>query len=60
MRCDEFDVRLNQVLDRRRSPDGDPHLRHHAQVCPACREQLADHAPTVRRPGPVGSAAPGR
>jgi hypothetical protein len=45
MRCDEFEVRLNQVLDRRRSPSGDPQLRDHAQVCPDCREQLA----TMRR-----------
>lgn len=41
MRCDEFEVRLNQVLDRRRSPGGDPQLRDHAQGCPDCREQLA-------------------
>ncbi|MHB8970186.1 MAG: anti-sigma factor family protein [Pirellulaceae bacterium] len=41
MRCDEFDVRLNQVLDRRRSPESDPELRHHAQVCLSCQDQLA-------------------
>jgi hypothetical protein len=41
MRCDEFEVRLNQVLDRRRSLGGDLQLRDHAQVCPDCREQLA-------------------
>ena len=45
MRCDEFDVRLNQVLDRRWSPESDPQLRHHARVCLSCREQLA----TTRR-----------
>lgn len=45
MRCDEFGVRLNQVLDRRWSPESDPPLRHHAQVCLSCQEQLA----TTRR-----------
>lgn len=40
MQCDEFDVRLHKLLDRRRLPDCDPHLRHHAQVCPRCGEQL--------------------
>ncbi len=41
MRCDEFEVRLNEVLDQRRSPGGDPQLRDHAQACPDCQEQLA-------------------
>jgi hypothetical protein len=41
MRCDEFEVRLNQVLDRRRSPGGDPQLRDHALECLDCRDQLA-------------------
>jgi hypothetical protein len=45
MRCDEFDVRLNQMLDRRRSPENDPQLRHHALVCLSCQERLA----TTRR-----------
>jgi hypothetical protein len=40
MQCDEFDVRLHKILDRRRLPDCDPHLRHHAQVCPRCGKQL--------------------
>lgn len=40
MQCDEFDARLDNLLDRRRLPADDPRLQRHAQVCPRCREQL--------------------
>ncbi|MHB0955251.1 MAG: anti-sigma factor [Pirellulaceae bacterium] len=41
MRCDEFDRRLNQLLDRRMELAQDSRLRHHAKLCPSCAAQLA-------------------
>lgn len=41
MRCELFDVRLQQLLDQRRAPGRDPHLRRHAARCARCRDQLA-------------------
>jgi hypothetical protein len=38
MQCTEFEDRLNRLLDHRLLPDDDPHLRQHAQDCPACAE----------------------
>jgi hypothetical protein len=40
MQCDEFDARLHKLLDRRRAPDADLHLRRHARTCPRCERQL--------------------
>ncbi|MCU0958762.1 MAG: hypothetical protein MUF48_01545 [Pirellulaceae bacterium] len=40
MRCEHFDVRLQQLLDHRRAPEGDPRLRRHAALCPRCHNQL--------------------
>lgn len=37
MKCEEFEDRLNQVLDERRRPEWDAELRLHCEGCPACR-----------------------
>jgi hypothetical protein len=41
MRCNEFESRLNDLLDLRRTPSADPQLLGHAAACSDCREQLA-------------------
>jgi hypothetical protein len=41
MRCEEFEERLNAVLDERRRPEWDPELRSHSERCPACRHVAA-------------------
>jgi hypothetical protein len=40
MRCDAFDTRLNDLLDRRLRPEYDARLAAHARACPRCRETL--------------------
>lgn len=40
MRCEDFEVRLNDVLDERRSPSSEPELAEHAGQCAACREVM--------------------
>lgn len=41
MRCDEFENRLNAVLDARRNPADDRPLARHAEVCRHCRQLAA-------------------
>ncbi len=41
MRCEQFERRLHQVLDRREVPSEDPRLSSHARQCPPCRQRLA-------------------
>jgi hypothetical protein len=41
MQCDEFDVRLQKVLDHHRAPQHDAQLRRHALLCPQCADTLA-------------------
>lgn len=41
MRCDEFEVRLHDLLDERQSPSADGALQQHARRCAACRDMLA-------------------
>jgi hypothetical protein len=38
MQCEEFEDRLNQVLDARRRPEWDAELRLHCETCPECRD----------------------
>ncbi|MCC9599623.1 zf-HC2 domain-containing protein [Stieleria sp. JC731] len=38
MRCEEFDERLNDLLDRREPPESDTELRDHAKRCNRCAE----------------------
>ena len=40
MRCDQFDARLQNLLDARTSPEQDLPLQRHAQQCPCCQAQL--------------------
>lgn len=40
MQCEEFEERLNQLLDRRVRPETDAALLAHAQMCSGCRETL--------------------
>ncbi|MCC7085233.1 MAG: zf-HC2 domain-containing protein [Pirellulales bacterium] len=44
MHCDEFENRLNDLLDRRITPDDDSRLRSHARHCPECAESMADYS----------------
>ncbi len=37
MQCEEFEDRLNAVLDERRRPEADAELRLHCENCPPCR-----------------------
>lgn len=41
MRCDQFERRLNERLDRRLPADGDAQLATHAYHCPQCHALLA-------------------
>lgn len=41
MRCEEFEIRLEEVLDERQSPASDPRLKEHADTCAACRSRVA-------------------
>jgi len=43
MRCEQFEHRLNEVLDQRRDPVQDRALCWHAQTCLSCRELLDTH-----------------
>jgi predicted anti-sigma-YlaC factor YlaD len=43
MRCAEFRVRLDGVLDARRAPQRDPELKAHARHCPKCAQWMAGH-----------------
>lgn len=36
MQCDQFHLRLDELLDRRRCVESDEALKRHAAVCPAC------------------------
>ena len=40
MRCDQFEQRLNELLDERANPGEDQRLVQHATRCPACRGLL--------------------
>lgn len=43
MQCDEFEPRLNEVLDARRRPQSDPALAEHQAHCPDCRRLAASY-----------------
>lgn len=43
MKCEEFEDRLNQVLDQRRRPEWDALLRLHCDHCAGCRELSASY-----------------
>jgi hypothetical protein len=43
MHCVRFEMRLNELLDERASPEADPELLDHAQDCSECAELLAGH-----------------
>ena len=40
MKCEQFERRMHQLLDRRLPPEADASLRAHAVVCPSCHEML--------------------
>jgi hypothetical protein len=40
MHCDQFELRLNEVLDERANPELDPSLTAHAADCDDCRVRL--------------------
>lgn len=43
MRCEEFEDRLNAVLDERRRPEWDDELRLHCDSCAECRHLAASY-----------------
>lgn len=43
MRCEEFESRINELLDARRQPRADAHLADHARECDACADVLAGY-----------------
>ncbi|MEX0711991.1 MAG: hypothetical protein WD278_06555, partial [Pirellulales bacterium] len=43
MQCDEFEPRLNEILDARRRPQSDPALAEHQAHCPDCRRLAASY-----------------
>ena len=43
MQCEEFEGRLNQILDERRRPEWDAELRLHCETCVECRQLAADY-----------------
>lgn len=43
MQCEEFEDRLNAVLDERRRPEWDAELRLHCETCRECREVAASY-----------------
>lgn len=56
MKCAEFEVRLNEVLDARSAPEGDGPLAAHAQICGPCRDLMAAYQELFRE---VRPRAPG-
>ena len=40
MRCEQFEDRLNELMDQRANPLHDQRLAHHAERCPDCRSLL--------------------
>ena len=43
MQCEEFEDRLNAVLDERRRPEWDAELRLHCETCAECRQLAASY-----------------
>lgn len=41
--CENFESEINEVLDRRQSPEGDRRLVEHAAECEACREIFREY-----------------
>jgi len=48
MRCVQFEMRLNQLLDDRRDPDTDLEVAEHARECPNCAKLLLGHEMLLR------------
>jgi hypothetical protein len=40
VRCEEFEIRLNDIVDERRMPESDPELCAHAAGCGSCEQLL--------------------
>jgi hypothetical protein len=47
MNCQQFDSKLNELLDRRLQPDQDEALGQHADRCPRCARLLSDYQSLV-------------
>ena len=43
MQCDEFEVRVNQLLDERRVPHVEQDIADHVGACQACADVLASY-----------------
>lgn len=48
MKCEEFEDRLNEVLDRRGRPEWDAELRLHTETCGECRDRATSYGALLR------------
>lgn len=55
MQCEEFESRINQLLDEREPPRADARVADHARECVACADVLASYGQVLDI---VGSAVP--
>jgi hypothetical protein len=60
MQCREFEERLNQVLDERRSPASDSRLKAHASRCERCELLLAGYQSLMIGLAQSSPPSPGR
>jgi hypothetical protein len=65
VRCEEFEARLNQIIDERGEPGADAALAAHASVCQACEQlkrdvesMLASMPVVATRVGPAPAGLP--
>ena len=54
--CQEFEDRLNDVLDLRQSPQQDHRLTRHARVCSGCKRRLATQQSIISAVEPRAAA----
>jgi hypothetical protein len=47
MQCEEFEPRINELLDERQQPRADARLAEHARECAACADMLAGYEQTL-------------
>ena len=43
LNCEELEIRLNELLDRRRAPADDPQIQQHIELCVPCFELVKGH-----------------
>ena len=58
MRCEDFESRLNELLDERRHPRFDALVSRHARLCPECRDLLTVYGIVLEQWQSLALAAP--